>query len=99
MKIEDAEHLVQFFTEHDIDFYLESNGCLFASKHCKKRIGTMIQNFLIEKPEDKLEIEIGLQPFHDCLIEGEDLVREDINKISFLGSSLSFERKNQEFAS
>ncbi|MGJ9385706.1 HAD family hydrolase [Salipaludibacillus sp. CF4.18] len=99
VKKEDVEHLVQFFTEHGIDFYLESNGGLFASKHCKKRIGSLIQNLIAGKPEDKEEIEKGLQPFHDCLMEGEDLVREDINKISFLGSNLPFERISQEFAS
>ncbi|WP_264757795.1 HAD family hydrolase [Neobacillus dielmonensis] len=33
----------------------------------------------------------GFLPFYDMLIEGEELIREDINKISFLGSDLPFE--------
>lgn len=99
VKKEDVQHLVEFFNQHGIDFYLESNGGLFASKNCKSQIRTIIENLLIEKPEAKEEVEKGLQPFHDCLIEGEDLVREDINKISFLGSGVSIEIINQEFAS
>jgi Cof subfamily protein (haloacid dehalogenase superfamily) len=99
VKKEDVQHQVAFFNEHEIDFYLESNGGLFASENCKNHIHTIIENLLTEKPETKDEVEKGLQPFHDCLIEGEDLVREDINKISFLGSNLSIEIIRQEFAS
>ncbi|MBT2758123.1 Cof-type HAD-IIB family hydrolase [Mesobacillus foraminis] len=99
VKVEDVQHLVQFFKKHGIDFYLESNGGLFASKNCKKHIRGIIEQLLIDNPGAREEIEKGLQPFHDCLIEGEDLIREDINKISFLGSSLSIETIHQEFSS
>lgn len=83
VKIQDVQHLVEFFNKHGIDFYLESNGGLFAGGNCKKHIRDLIEKLLIEKPEAKEEIENGIQPFHDILIEGEDLIREDINKISF----------------
>lgn len=96
---EDVAHLVGFFDEHGVDFYLESNGGLFASKNCKNHIQSIIDNIKKENPEAREEIERGMQPFHDCLIEGEELIREDINKISFLGSDLPFERIIQEFSS
>lgn len=99
VKKEDVKQLVKFFNQHGIDFYLESNGGLFASKNCKNHIRAIIEKLVIEKPEAKEEVERGLQPFHDCLIEGEDLVREDINKISFLGSELPIEIIREKFES
>lgn len=99
IKTEDVRHVVTYFNQHGIDFYLESNGGLFASENCKHHIRAIIGNLLSEKPEAKEEIEKGLQPFHDILIEDEDLVREDINKISFLGSDTPFEVIRKEFLS
>lgn len=99
VKPEDVQHLVEFFNEHGIDFYLESNGGLFASKNCKSRIRSIIEKLMVENPEAKEEVEKGIQPFHDALIEGEDLIRDDINKISFLGSDFPIETISQEFAS
>jgi Cof subfamily protein (haloacid dehalogenase superfamily) len=99
VKKEDVQHLVKYFDEHNIDFYLESNGGLFASNNCKKHIQSIINHLLMEHPESASEVEKGLQPFHDCLIEGEDLIRDDINKISFLGSATSIDTIRKEFAS
>lgn len=96
---EDVEHLVGYFDKHGIDYYLESNGGLFASKNCKAHIRKIIDNFLKENPHAKDEVEKGLQPFHDCLIEGENPIRDDINKISFLGSDLPISEISKEFAS
>lgn len=99
VKAEDVRQLVAFFDEHGVNFYLESNGGLFASKNCKQHLRSIIADYVKENPEAKEEVEKGLQPFHDTLIDDEDLIREDINKISFLASDLPFERIEQEFAS
>ncbi|MDL4840969.1 Cof-type HAD-IIB family hydrolase [Aquibacillus rhizosphaerae] len=99
VKTEDVQHLVKFFDRHGIDFYLESNGGLFASKSCKSHVQSIIERLILGNPEAKEEVEKGIQPFHDALIEGEDLIREDINKISFLGSDLSIEQISDEFSS
>ncbi len=96
---EDVEHLVGYFDKHGIDYYLESNGGLFASKNCKAHIRKIIDNFLKENSHAKDEVEKGLQPFHDCLIEGENPIRDDINKISFLGSNLPISEISKEFDS
>ncbi|MCM3031002.1 Cof-type HAD-IIB family hydrolase [Niallia sp. MER 6] len=96
---EDVEHLVAYFDEHGIDYYLESNGGLFASKNCKAHIRKIIDNFLMENPHAREEVEKGLQPFHDCLIEGENPIRDDINKISFLGSDVPISEISREFES
>lgn len=97
VRTEDVYHLVTYFNEHHIDFYLESNGGLFASENCKNHINTIIDRILIENPDAREEVEKGLRPFHDALIEGEDLIRTDINKISFLGSDIPIEVIQKEF--
>lgn len=99
VKIENIQHLVTFFNKHCIDFYLESNGGLFASRNCKKHIRAIIEKMILENSTAKEAIEKGLQPFHDLLIENQQLVRGDINKISFLGSDIPFEIIKKEFQS
>lgn len=94
---EDVQHLIDYFNQHSIDFYLESNGGLFASKHCKKHIRSIIDKVIEANPEVKEEAEKGILPFHDALIEGESLLRDDINKISFLGSDIPIEKISEEF--
>ena len=44
------------------------------------------------------ELERGFAPFIDHLIVGADTLRDDINKISFLGSDVPFETIRAEFA-
>ncbi|MDR4949656.1 Cof-type HAD-IIB family hydrolase [Neobacillus cucumis] len=100
MKQEDIELIVEYFNRNEIDFFLEANSGIYASQNCKKHFRSIIKKILSENPEAKAQIEKGIQHFHDFLIEGEDLLsREDINKVSFLGSHLSIETISQEFAS
>lgn len=97
VKTEDVQHLVEFFNKHGIDFYLESNDGLFASKNSKNHIRAIIEKYIMEHPEAKEEIKRGFQPFLDILIEGEELVRAGINKIAFLGSDIPIEVIKKEF--
>lgn len=100
IKKEHIQHVVEFFDTHEIDFFLESNEGTFSSKNAKKRMLSVIESYLLDKPDFKEEIEKGFMPFYEMLIEGEDLIREDINKICFFGSDyLSFESITQEFES
>jgi Cof subfamily protein (haloacid dehalogenase superfamily) len=100
IKKENIQHVVEFFDTHEIDFFLESNEGTFSSKNGKRRMLSVIESYLLDKPDFKDEIEKGFMPFYEMLIEGEDLIREDINKICFFGSDyLSFESIAQEFES
>ncbi|WP_160725608.1 HAD family hydrolase [Bacillus sp. USDA818B3_A] len=100
IKKENVQHLVEFFDTHEIDFFLESNEGTFSSKNAKKRMLSDIERYLLDKPDFKEEIEKGFMPFYEMLIEGEELIRENVNKIVFFGSdSLPFERIAQEFES
>lgn len=80
---EDVKHLVKYFNENSIDFYLESNGGLFASKNCKEHLRNIIFGDSNLDTETRAELEKGMNPFIECLIEGEYLIRDDINKVSF----------------
>lgn len=99
VKNEDVKHLVTYFDENNIDFYLESNGGLYASKNCKNHLREIIFGDPNLEPDVKKELEEGMNPFIDCLIESDNLIREDINKISFLGSSIPIETIQKEFSS
>ena len=85
-KEEEVKEIVEYFNEKGIDFYLEANGGLFASKGCKEHL---IKILFDENQSEKQreELEKGMKPFIECLINGENLYRDDINKISFLGSN------------
>lgn len=92
---EDVRHLVDYFDRNGIDFYLESNGGLYASRNCKAHVRELLFGGLSEAA--KAEMAKGMNVFIDALIEGEDLHRTDINKISFLGSSVPIETIKEEF--
>lgn len=83
---EDVKHLITFFDANEVDYYLESNGGLFASPNCVTHL------MQIMGIQDKKE-----HPFTAVLIEGEDMHRSDINKVCFLQSKLAFEQIKQEF--
>lgn len=97
LEIDDVKRLVAFFDENEIDFYLESNAGLLASHNCKAHLSSIIENYIAQNPEKKEEIEKGIQPFNDSLIDGANLIRNDINKISFFGSSVPIEEINNAF--
>ncbi|MBM6860337.1 Cof-type HAD-IIB family hydrolase [Clostridium saudiense] len=94
---EDVEHLVRYFDENNIDFYLESNGGLFASKNCKKTLNRLVFEGVDKESEQYKELEKGIGQFIEALIEGENLIRDDINKVSFLDSETSIEVIKEEF--
>lgn len=99
VKNEDVKHLVTYFDENNINYYLESNGGLFASKNCKNKLREIIFGDPNLDSKVREELEEGMNPFIECLIEGEDLIRDDINKISFLGSETPIEVIKREFSS
>lgn len=96
VNIDSAKHVVEFFNENNIEFYLESNGGLFSSKNLKTNLNKLVYNDSMDE-KTKAEIEKGIQPFFDALIENENMIREDINKISFIESEIPFEVIKKEF--
>lgn len=97
-EVEEVKEIVEYFNEKEIDFYLEANGGLFASKNCKEHLINIL--FDENKTEqEREELEKGMKPFIECLIVGSDLYRSDINKISFLGSETNIEEIVRKFSS
>lgn len=94
---EDVKHLVDYFNAHNIDFYLESNGGLYASPNLVAHLERLIYGDIENDPialKKKLE-----EPNHFimAMIEGEDLYRSDVNKACFLQSDVDFETIKREF--
>ncbi|WP_462412956.1 HAD family hydrolase [Neobacillus sp. Marseille-QA0830] len=98
IKKADVQLLVEFFIKHEIDFFLESNNGVFASPNSKRYFQSIIDKMILEKPEAKADIEKGIQPFFDLIIVEDDLIRDDINKVSFFSSDFPLEIIGQEFA-
>ncbi|MEI2406184.1 HAD family hydrolase [Niallia taxi] len=93
----DAQQILDFFYQKGIDFYLETNTGLFASENCKQNVFGFIEKLKTNNPDFLKEIEKGIVPFYEALIEGEELIREDINKIVFLDSAIPIDSVMQEF--
>ena len=92
---EEVRHVVEFFDARGVDYYLEANSGLYGSKHAKARLRQLLYGGVTD--EDVLaELEKGLSGFIDSLIEG-DLVRPDINKVSFLDSDVAIDAIRTEF--
>lgn len=81
---EDVHRVVDFFEENDYDYYLESNGGLFASENLISRLEKIIYGDL--ENDENARIKKASQPSHfiTSLIEGESMYRQDVNKICFL---------------
>lgn len=99
VKIEDVKHVIDFLTHHGIEFNLESNSGIFTSKNGNTRIRSILEQLQNANLNPKVEIEKGFESITNTIIESEDLLRNDINKISFFGSKLPLESIKQEFAS
>ena len=46
-------HVVDFFEEHNFDFYIESNGGLYASQHLIPRLESIMYGDLENDPEER----------------------------------------------
>ncbi|MEH7121067.1 Cof-type HAD-IIB family hydrolase [Neobacillus vireti] len=97
---EDVKLIVDFFNKHGIDFNLASNNGIFTNKNSNKRLSSFFEQQLeFIDAEVKANMEKGLKLFNDMIIVTEDLIRDDINGISFFGSEIPLDQIRQEFAS
>ncbi|MEN1990098.1 Cof-type HAD-IIB family hydrolase [Paenibacillus hubeiensis] len=96
---EDVRRMVDFFNEHDVDFYLESNSALYASRNLKARLEKLIYGDVENDPAAREKMEKTPHPFIAGLTYGEsDLYKDDVNKVSFLESRVPFEQIKKQFA-
>jgi Cof subfamily protein (haloacid dehalogenase superfamily) len=95
---ENVRHLVDYFNEHKVDFYIESNGGLYASKNLIPSLERIIYGDVVNDLEAKYKKENRPDHFIEALITGQDLYRNDVNKACFLEpEEISFEEIREEF--
>ena len=80
---EAVNHMVDYFEANNFDYYVESNGGLFASKNLVKRLERIIYGDIENDLEARKRWQRKENHFINALIEGEEL-RHDINKACFL---------------
>ena len=80
----DVHRVVDFFEENDYDYYLESNGGLFASENLVSRLEKITYGDLENDENARKKKEEQPSHFITSLIEGESMYRRDVNKICFL---------------
>lgn len=93
----DVRHLVDFFNENHVDFYLESNGGLYASKNLVSHLERLMYGDLENDEAARQRKKERPSHFIEALIEGEDLYRSDVNKACFIQSDVPFETIKKEF--
>lgn len=95
----EVRRMVDFFDQHGVDFYLESNGGLFASKNFLPHVERCIYGDIDNDPDARRRKKEQPHPFIEGLIYGEeDLYKTDVNKACFLQSdTLSFAQIKAEF--
>ncbi|RHS92520.1 Cof-type HAD-IIB family hydrolase [Erysipelatoclostridium sp. AM42-17] len=80
----DVKRVVDFFEENHYDYYLESNGGLFASKHLIPRLEYITYGDLENDENAKKMKKEKPSHFINSLKEGYSMYRSDVNKICFL---------------
>jgi len=83
LSFEDCSKIVNWLDNRGLEYYLECNSGLFASDHFKEECQEPIQKYTNQKIEGKLKNITTSDVFTD-MIYGENTVRSDVNKISFI---------------
>ena len=95
---ENVKHLVDFFNKNNVNFYIESNGGLYASKNLIPQLERCIYGDVENDPEAIYRKENDPDHFINALIIGENLYRDDVNKACFLEpENISFNVIKKEF--
>ncbi|MDN6409707.1 MAG: Cof-type HAD-IIB family hydrolase [Tetragenococcus halophilus] len=83
LNAEDTQQIVDWLKNCGLEFYLESNNGLFASKNFASRGVKTIQEYIAYKGKPGAKQATTATVFPD-MIYGESLYRDDVNKISFI---------------
>src|SRR5699024_10040555 len=93
----DTNRIVNWLHERGLEFYLEANSGLYASKHFEERGLQTMRDYVAYKGHADEGMTVR-KAFPEMLF-GEDLDRSDINKISFiLDSYQDFKDAEAEFS-
>jgi Cof subfamily protein (haloacid dehalogenase superfamily) len=95
--VADLRHAVEFFDAHDVAFLLESTNGLYGSRDAKPRLSRRLFGDAAADPHTLEEVHAGPHEFVDKLVVDTDLIRPDINRLSFFDSTLTVEEVKKEF--
>lgn len=83
---EETKRVVDWLSSRGLEFYIESNNGLFASENFESRGAQTIKEYSKRKGADNTDNVTIRDAFPDMIFDGE-LVRDDVNKISFILNS------------
>ncbi len=81
--LDQCKHIVDWLKSRNLEFYLESNNGLFASENFVEASKDTFEKYCASKG---VEVKPANQLLHG-LVEGGELYRDDLNKVSFILSS------------
>ena len=81
--LEQCKRIVDWLHNRKLEFYLESNNGLFASKNFEEMGNPVIKKYAAYKGKDGAESMTVRKLFPDMIFNGE-LYRDDLNKVSFI---------------
>lgn len=96
---DNVRHLVDYFNKNNVNFYIESNGGLYASENLIPQLEYCIYGDIEKDPKAREKKENNPHHFIETLIKGEkNLYKNDVNKVCFLEpKDISFEDIKKEF--
>lgn len=95
MPIAALEEIYAYFDAHKIAYYAETNAGLYMSLGCDLALNK-IQDKLSQDPKHA-DVVFAIEKFKSFLIQGQHLLRDDVSKISFMGSSHPFSKIREQF--
>ncbi|WP_249030262.1 Cof-type HAD-IIB family hydrolase [Tannockella kyphosi] len=96
---QDVLNVLDYFEKYNFDYYLESNGGLFASKNLVERLEFLIYGDYHHDIDAKKRKESKSSHFINALQTNQTMLRNDITKICFLeNTNVSFEKIIQQFS-
>lgn len=86
---EDVKHIVDWCNERHLGFYLEANSGMYCNDYMLEQGPETMVKYALGKGSDLEKAKKTSKAFIDGFIhlQGEDLYRDDVNKISFILSS------------
>lgn len=95
--VEHLRHAVDFFDAQGVGFFLESTTGVYGTPESKVRLHRRLVGDITDE-HTLAEVEAGLSGFIDRFVVDGDLLRTDINKLSFFDAALSVADVRDEFA-
>lgn len=95
---EEVTYIASYFQANEIPFYLETNTGSYSSKKGKETLRKITEPFTRNlTPQERKDNDFI--KFLDIIQETGDLIRNDVNKISFLDSQVPLSRTKEYFGS